>query len=183
MQLRRAVLDANVLFSGATRHILLALATKPTMVYRPIWSTQILAEFERNFRRHWNAGPRELDGHLDRIRATFPDAIVDPYVQLVDRMPNHRKDRHVLATAVMARAPVVVTNNVRDFRGADAWKVQVQTPDDFLCDLYDAEPEKVRAGVAAVAGNRLTPTSVADLAGRLDAARLKRFAELLRADV
>jgi len=180
MQPRRAVLDANVLFSGVTRHILLALAAEPTLVYIATWSRRILQELERNIRRHWNLGPRELARLLDDIRGSCPDAVVDPPVELVRLMPNHDKDRHVLATAVATRAEVVVTNNVRDFRGADAWRVRVQTPDDFLCDLYRDEPDKVKAAMVALVGRLSNPTSLQELADRCALAGLRRFAVLLR---
>ena len=54
-------------------------------------------------------------------------------------MPNHPKDRHVLAAAVAIGATVVITTNIRDFVVYDAGEFQVapQTPDDFLTSLLD----------------------------------------------
>jgi hypothetical protein len=55
-------------------------------------------------------------------------------------MLNEEKDRHVAAAAVKAGAQVIVTYNLRDFcllpNGIEA-----QSPDEFLCNLFDLDPE------------------------------------------
>ena len=49
------------------------------------------------------------------MAAYFPDARVTSYEELIGSMPNHPKDRHVLAAAVAGRADILVTENLKDF--------------------------------------------------------------------
>ena len=64
-------------------------------------------------------------------------------------MTNDPKDRHVLAAAVVGRADVVVTLNLRDFplNACRAVGVEPVHPDDFLLDAYDEAPAPVFAAV------------------------------------
>ncbi|CAN5444117.1 hypothetical protein BH11CYA1_BH11CYA1_10680 [soil metagenome] len=47
----------------------------------------------------------------------FPDALISRhrYEKLIDSMTNDKKDRHVLAAAVVAKVEVIVTNNLGVF--------------------------------------------------------------------
>lgn len=125
-----------MLFGALVRDTLLRLAISPTALYTPVWSTSILDELERNLRTQVQLRPENVERLLARMRSHFPHAIVDPDAETVRKMPNQASDRHVLATAVVAEARTLVTNNVRDFRGARWVGVRVQTPDDFLCALF-----------------------------------------------
>jgi hypothetical protein len=60
-------------------------------------------------------------------------------------MVNDPKDRHVLAAAVMIDAEYIVTANLRDFPAyaLEPYAIDALHPDDFLCDLLDAEPERL----------------------------------------
>jgi hypothetical protein len=60
-------------------------------------------------------------------------------------MTNHSDDRHVVAAAIIAKAEVIVTSNLKHFPaealapfGIEAWH-----PDDFLAYLYDFFSEKI----------------------------------------
>lgn len=64
-------------------------------------------------------------------------------------MPNHEKDRHVVAAAVKAGAQVIVTNNLRDFQALPDG-VEAQSPDEFLCNLLDLDP----GGMVALVKNQ-----------------------------
>lgn len=176
----RAVLDANVLFGSLTRNTLLLLGSHPLGLYSPLWSTQILRELERNLRAKSALGRHEVKRRLDEMHRAFPDARLDPPPDLVDRMPNHRKDRHVLALAVVARATQLVTHNARDFAGAEAFGVRVQSPDAFLSELFDAANDAVRRAISVQAVESNGAASVAQLIERCAAIGLTQFAARLR---
>jgi hypothetical protein len=47
------------------------------------------------------------------MRRAFPEAEVTGYEPLIDGLPNHPKDQHVLAAAIAAEAQTIVTENLR----------------------------------------------------------------------
>lgn len=136
-----AVLDACVLVPSVLADTLLRCAEDEH--YRPLWSAQILDEVRRNL--PGSVSVAAADRRIQAMRRFFPDAEVDGYQALVGQMTNHRKDRHVLAAAVAARADVIVTANLRDFPAdaLDVYAIEALHPDDFLCDLLDASPRRI----------------------------------------
>jgi len=79
-----------------------------------------------------------------RLRATmerfFPEAMVTGYEPLIAEMQNDMKDRHVVAAAVKAGAQVIITANLKDFTLLPD-SIEAQSPDEFLCNLFDLDPE------------------------------------------
>jgi hypothetical protein len=77
------------------------------------------------------------------MKAAFPEAMIEVPIELEELMTNHPKDRHVLAAAVVAKAQIIVTRNIKDFQPQDLnyWNVKAQSPDDFLCDLFEQSPQ------------------------------------------
>jgi hypothetical protein len=55
-------------------------------------------------------------------------------------MSNDPKDRHVVAAAVKAGAQVIVTSNIKDFSPLPDG-IEAQLPADFLCSLFDLDPD------------------------------------------
>jgi hypothetical protein len=55
-------------------------------------------------------------------------------------MKNDPKDRHVAAAAVKAGAQVIVTGNLGDFRDLPDG-IEAQSPDEFLCNIFDLDPD------------------------------------------
>ena len=53
-------------------------------------------------------------------------------------------ERHVLAAAISANAPIIVTFNLSDFpaRTLAALKIRAVHPDDFAVSLFSVEPEQ-----------------------------------------
>jgi hypothetical protein len=132
------VLDANVLFPFTLRDTLLRAAAAG--FYQLRWSATILDEVTKNLVA---TGTMTEDRAL-RLRGAmeraFPEAKVDGFESLIASMPNDEKDRHVTAAAVKAGAQVIATANVRDFATLPEG-VEAQSPDQFLCNLLDLDPD------------------------------------------
>lgn len=133
----KVVLDANVLFPFTLRDTLLRAAG--ARLYQAYWSEQVLDEVCRNL--VVRGMPAEK---ADRLRAeitkSFPEALVSGHETLIGAMENDPKDRHVAAAAVAAGAQVIVTSNLRDFQPLPS-SIEAQHPDEFLCNLFDLDPD------------------------------------------
>lgn len=131
------VLDANVLFPFTLRDTLLRAAAAG--FYQVRWSARILDEMARNL---VSTGTM-TENRANRLRAIiereFPEAEVTGYEHLIDAMQNDPKDRHVVAAAVKASAQVITTANLKDFLVLPDG-VEAQSPDEFLCNLFDLDP-------------------------------------------
>lgn len=150
----KVVLDANVLFPFSLRDTLLRAAAEG--LFQLYWSERILNETERNL-----VATGTITGEqAARLRAAmthaFPEAMVTGYEYLIPAMPNHEKDRHVVAAAVKAGAQVIVTNNLKDFRELPGG-IEAQSPDEFLCNLFDLDPEGMVALVKSQAAALRNP--------------------------
>jgi hypothetical protein len=148
----KALLDANVLYSNHLRNLLLQLAQND--VFDAKWSELIEDEWLRNMEEPTRT--RIASKTLPLIRTWFGDAIVagfDPARAVGNTDP---KDRHVASAAAVSIAScVLVTNNPKDFdfSSLSALKVKVQNPDDFLAELFDANPVLVEAATREAASN------------------------------
>jgi predicted nucleic acid-binding protein len=154
-----ALLDTCVLVPSRARDVLLEIAS--TGVYRPLWSSEILAELDRTLRlllAKRSVSPEEVDAYITRLfrqmRITFPDALVTGWEELVPtiHLPDP-DDRHVVAAARAGRADVIVTDNLADFPSAALPAPIVrQSLDDFLLDAFELYPGQVVTAVHAIAG-------------------------------
>jgi predicted nucleic acid-binding protein len=169
-----ALLDTCVLVPSRARDVLLEIAS--TGAYRPLWSTQILAELDRTLRfllAKRGAPSEEADAYLTRLfrqmRITFPDALVTEWEELVPtiHLPDP-DDRHVVAAARAGGADVIVTDNLADFPPAALpTSVIRQSLDDFLLDILDLHPSQVVTAVCTIAertgkfGPRMTASEIA----------------------
>lgn len=159
------LLDANVLFPFSLRDTLLRAAAAG--FYQVRWSSRILDEMTRNL-VSTGAMP---EAKAERLRAImereFPEAEVTGYAHLIAAMRNHEKDRHVAAAAVKASAQVITTANLKDF-GELPEGIEAQSPDVFLCNLFDLDPvgfvELLREQAADLIN---PPMTLEELLGRL----------------
>ena len=157
----RVVLDANVLFSFSLRDTLLRAAERG--LFQIYWSQEILAEARRNLVARGQVREEQAERLFSIMTDAFPEAMVTGHEPLVPVMKNDPKDRHVVAAAVKAGAQVIVTNNVRDFRDLPEG-VEVQSADEFLCNLFDLAPDvMVNLLAAQAAALRKPPRSLEDL--------------------
>lgn len=129
------VLDTCVLYPRALRDTLLRAAERN--LYAPHWSAHILGELRRNLVADHRLTANQGDYLLAEMTRAFPSAAVVGFESLVPCMTNNEKDRHVLAAAVLARAEVIVTSNLRDFpdEALSSYGITAKAPDEFLLDL------------------------------------------------
>ncbi|MPM38235.1 hypothetical protein SDC9_84864 [bioreactor metagenome] len=69
------------------------------------------------------------------------------------------KDRHVLAAAIKTNAHVIVSNNIKDFPEdiLDNYGLKIKTPDDFLTDIIDLNPERAIEAFKEMILNKKNP--------------------------
>lgn len=138
-----AVLDSCVLFPMYLRDTILCLAEAG--LYLPYWTQEILDGATRNL---VNTGRLTITQAMrleGRIKQAFPSALIVVPENIVQLMTNHPNDRHVLAAAVIAKANIIVTSNLKHFQDRDLapWQIQAKSPDEFLNELYNLYPEQV----------------------------------------
>ncbi|WP_180539835.1 PIN domain-containing protein [Nevskia soli] len=144
-----AVLDACVLLPIRLCDLMLRLAEEPAM-YSPKWSSEILAEVERNLLSgKFKLSAQKARYRLACMRSAFPEAMVDGYKSLIPFMPVNGEDRHVLAAAIMARADCIVTANLRHFPNAQIrdFGIEALHPDQFLTHQWDLDQGLVQTKI------------------------------------
>lgn len=129
-----AVLDADVLFPMILRDTLLRAGMAG--LCRIHWTGRIQDEVERNLVGSYGMASEKARGLRQAMESAFPDAMIEGWENIEAEMPNHPKDRHVAAAAATIAAPIIVTSNVKDFRGLPKG-VTAMTPDTFLTRLLD----------------------------------------------
>ncbi len=177
-------LDANVLFGYPLRDTLLCAVEAE--LYQPVWSDEVWDEVVRNLEDPGRKRPYSHEDMLHlmaEIRKSFPDAFVEGYQSLTPVMPVNPKDRHVAAMAVRAGAQVLVTYNRKHFPSTALapYGIEVQSPDEFLYNLYLRTPlamaQVVRDQAALLRNPPKTPHEILD---DLEVTHIKRFARVIR---
>ena len=164
-----AVYDANVLYPGSLRDLLIRLGQTGLLQAR--WTDQILDEV---FDAIVAAQPN-LGGRLQRTRRlmneAIPDVRITGYEHLIDtlQLPDP-DDRHVLAAAIRVGADVIVTKNLSDYPAGELepHRIEAQSPDDFVLRPVESAPARV-IGVIEDQARALSrpPTSRDELLDRL----------------
>ncbi len=131
------VLNANVLFPFTLRDTLLRAAAED--FYQIRWSAEILDEMQRNLVSKKIKTASQASSLRVQMERVFPEASVAGYKPFAQGLKNDAKDRHVVAAAVKAGAQVVVTLNLKDFTPLPDG-LEAQSPDDFLCNLFELDP-------------------------------------------
>lgn len=165
-------MDASVLYQEPVRSLLLWVAIEGG--YEPLWSERILEETGHSLLSGGVVTPEQWDRLRAAMSTAFPGAMLDQ--EAVDaiehEMPNHEKDRHVLAAAVVGSVELVVTNNLRHFETADLAQLGKRSldADAFLCELLDRSPSIVRTALDQQVAHMRRPRqwTLAELLGRLE---------------
>jgi hypothetical protein len=162
------VLDANVLYGIEITDLLATMATR--RLFRPHWSPEILNEVRRNLGARHDLNPAAIERRLQYLNRALPDALTDVPARLVDAMPVNDKDRHVLALAVHAGAPTIVTENLRDFPPnlCEPFGIEAIDADTFTLAQVHLYRDGVLASIDAMAQRRVrAPKTRADIIDRL----------------
>ena len=152
------ILDSDVLFGVNSTDLLMSLGHAG--MYRPHWTSEILAGAQRNILRvRPGVDATQLRQRFDDMNEALPDALIEVPPGLEDSMPNHPGDRHVLAAAVFIGAPTIVTNNLKHFLPADCdpYGVEAQSADEFVGHLVSLNPMAVREVLVTAATRRRRP--------------------------
>jgi predicted nucleic acid-binding protein len=143
-----AVIDACVLHSGFLRDFFLRLAAQG--IYQPKWTLKIHEEWIRSIIR---VRP-ELQEKLERTRrimdAKFEDAIIYNFDELLEKIfLKDEDDRHVVAAAIKAKAPYILTANIKHFPDniLHSHGTRAIHPDEFSLLLLQNFPSKFIAGI------------------------------------
>lgn len=183
-----AALDACILFQGRLTNLLLHLAAAGA--FEPIWSDAIHAEWMRNLHASMGIPHDRIAYRHDQMERAFPVANIPAppalvtAIQGLSKTAAQRKDAHVIATAIMAGASVIVTHNIKDFSSAvlSHYGLSKTRPHPFCVDLLLSDPERVLAGIRAHRGSlRKTPMTGGEYIGQLDTVGLPRLAQALAA--
>ncbi|WP_415394214.1 PIN domain-containing protein (plasmid) [Rhodococcus globerulus] len=162
----RVVLDACVMLPQNLNNLLLTLAHDD--LFTPVWSADLLDEVERNLVQKFKTTESQAAHRVTKMRCAFPHAedYCAGYLEVIDSMTNHPKDRHVLAAAVISRAALIVTANLKDFpsESLSTYGIEAVHPDEFLLDQLDLDPNRVLAAMTMVAQrNQFPPQTLWEL--------------------
>jgi len=182
-------LDASVLYPAPLRDLLLELAVSD--LYRAKWSNAVHDEWiGALLRTRGDLARDRLERTRDLMNAHVRDALVAGFEDLIDglALPDP-DDRHVLAAAIMGRADLIVTANLKDFPASilGRWQIEAQHPDEFLTHQFHLSPPDFLKAVRAVRLRlKQPPKSVAEYLDTLRAqgllatvSEISRFDQLI----
>lgn len=140
-----ALFDACVLYPAPMRDFLLQLAS--TGCFRARWTNEIHDEWMRNLlKARQDLTHEQLQRTRELMDRTVPDCIVSGYEKITETLELPDKgDRHVLAAAIVGRADVIVTCNIKHFppQTLGQFGIHAQHPDEFLEHLASLMPGNV----------------------------------------
>ena len=135
------ILDANILYGARLTSILLFLAERK--LFRARWTNDIHDEWVRNLKvKRPDLDEASIERRRRSMDAALPDALVDGYQSItIDGLPD-ADDGHVIAAAMLVRASMIVTFNIRDFPDEvlKPLRIEARHPDDFLLDQFTLAP-------------------------------------------
>jgi hypothetical protein len=177
------ILDACVIYPAPLRDVLLEIAEEG--VFRARWTSDIQEEWIKNLLKNRPDLLREkLERTRDLMNSAIPDCLVTGYEKFVDGLilPD-ANDRHVLAAAIVAKASVIVTTNLKHFPDENLAKfgIEAQHPDDFLIYQFDLAQGAVCQAIKRLRSRlKNPPMNVAEYITKLTQMQLPQFAEKLR---
>ncbi len=139
------VYDACILYPAPLRDLLMWLALSD--LFQAKWTEQIHQEWISNvLKNRPDLTLTQLNRTKNLMNSHVRDALVSNYEDLIPTLtlpdPN---DRHVLATAIKAKAQLIITFNLKDFPSSILKNYQIEaiTPDDFVLELIDINEKAV----------------------------------------
>jgi len=169
-----AFLDASVLYPVSLRNLLMRLTLE--RLYQARWSADVHAEWIKAvLEDHPHIPASRLHDLSNAMDTHAQDAVVTGYENLIPSLTlPDLDDRHVLAAAIVGRADIIVTRNLRDFPDATlaVYKIKAQHPDEFIQHLIGLAPETVvdvvRKQQASLRNPPVSMTDLLSLFERLD---------------
>lgn len=139
-------MDTCILVNSAVRDMLLELARQ--QVFRPIWSEIIEGELRRvllGLLAKPGLHEADIEAAISRLTLTMNTAFPDAQVNVGEAAINFGhsnlpdpNDEHIIQAAILGRADVIVTFNLKDFpEDILPGDLFSQHPDDFLLDILD----------------------------------------------
>lgn len=175
------VFDACVLYPAPLRDLLLSLAQ--TELFHARWTDAIHDEWTRSVLKERPELKEKLDKTRTLMNAAVPDCLIAGYEPLINALTlPDENDRHVLAAAIVGRASVIVTYNLKDFPEQDLkpFGIHAEHPDQFVSNLFDLSAPRVTSQVKQIRARLKTPPQTVDelLATYLKAALPEFVADL-----
>jgi predicted nucleic acid-binding protein len=154
-----AVLDACVLYPAQLRDLLVELAARA--VFQGRWTSEIHDEWMRNLQvDRPDLDPKRLQRTRERMDLNVQDSVVTGHLFLIPHLTlPDPDDRHVLAAAIVGRAEVIVTFNLKDFPRSvlAGYDIEALHPDPFLLDLLEDQREEFCSAVKTIRQRLKTP--------------------------
>lgn len=113
MEAVSVIVDSCVIFPMPLCDTLLRVAEAE--LYCVHFSQEILDGATRNLVKKGRMTEFKAARFQEMIKNTFPEAMVEVPASLVEAMTNHPGDRHVVAAAIIAKANIIVTDNLKHF--------------------------------------------------------------------
>lgn len=179
------VLDSCVIYPMPLCDTLLRAAEAG--LYNIYFSQEILDGATRNLVKNGVMTAAKATHFQEQIKTYFPEGLVEVPTNLIAAMTNDPQDRHVVAAAVIAKADLIVTDNLDDFpiEALAPWGIEAWHPDDFLVDLDEQFPGKLIKVIQQQSDDlRHPPVNVTDLLNKLEKNnRVAKFARSIRCQI
>lgn len=153
------VYDSCVLYSNHLRDVLMQLAL--TGLFRAKWTEQIHDEWTRNLLKNRpDIDPNKLKSLRQAMDLAVPDCLVTGFESIIPslNLPDPG-DQHVLAAAIIAKANIIITVNLKDFPTdtLSNYGMKAQHPDNFIADLLNLEPRRMIAAIQTIQSRLKNP--------------------------
>jgi predicted nucleic acid-binding protein len=156
-------------------------------LYNIHFSQEILDGATRNLVKNEVMTSAQAAYFQEQIKIHFPEGLVEVPANLITAMTNDPRDRHVVAAAIVAKADLIVTDNLDDFpvETLAPWSIEAWHPDDFLVDLDEQFPGKLMKIIQQQSADlRHPPVTVTDLLDKLEKNnRVAKFARTIRCQI
>lgn len=179
-----ALLDACVLVPISLTDTLLHLAD--TGIFQPLWSAAILQETVDALCEIYPEKSRHVfEARIASMTSAFPHACVVGWTQLAVGLSvtwPDPGDAQVVAAAILGRAELIVTSNLKDFPSdlLEPLGLHAVSPDSFLLDILDFDQEQTLASITnQAAATRRPQLSALDVVKSLEQT-VPQFARAVR---
>jgi len=153
----KAVMDACVMSDFGVGDLFLRIAEESGLC-ELFWSEQILAETQRTQLGNLRWEPRVVDSFHRELRKHMPHSLVRGHERWIEQCTNDEGDRDVLACAIEAGSPAIITYNEKHFRPEHLarWAIRQVHPQDYLLWLYFRDESAVWEQVTAISKKKGT---------------------------